>query len=567
MQSPPPTTESESALIANISSRLLNLPYAELEAGVQTALEDLGTFGGVQRAYIFLLSDDGSCLAEFFEWVRDGVEAHDFEMFRGVPVTAFPWSMEQWRRGETIIVTDPSALPREADPERGACETMSIASYVNMPMFLAGRLIGWLGYDSVDEPMDWSQEQLRLMKVAAGVLTNAIHRKQREELLLNERELTQRLASLATLAAGLAHEINNPLFNVVTAVDLSSELLGELDSTEEAGNEIRGLLDSARQNAYRIRDVVQNLQALSRQTECAPGESDLAAVLDTALGRASNLLRHKGRVVRDYGGPLPVTGTASQLGQVILNLLTNAAQALEAAPGDDPTIVISARTTGRFVETRISDTGPGIPLADQPRIFDPFFTTRDVGVGSGIGLALAHRIVSALGGEIEAHCPDEGGTTMVVRLPAPPEQEDTDGASEHRPRVLIIDDDEEVLDLLARTLRDCTVITASSGREAMDLIGHSQDFDVIVLDVMMPVMSGLDVHRNIREQHPALARRIVFITGGVFSQETEADLDALENPVVYKPISPQELRALVAERMALVSNGGPTRGHHSSTSG
>lgn len=165
------------AIIASISSRLLNLPLDDLAQGVNTALAELGTLSTVQRAYVFLFSDDGSCLADAYEWAADGVSGHDFDNFRGTPVTAFPWSMEQFRRGETIFVDKPDALPREAEAERAVCSALDIRSYMHMPLFTAGQLIGWLGFDAVTTHKQWTNEEMRLMVIAGGILASALQRK------------------------------------------------------------------------------------------------------------------------------------------------------------------------------------------------------------------------------------------------------------------------------------------------------------------------------------------------------------------------------------------------------
>ncbi|MEN8132056.1 MAG: EAL domain-containing protein [Pseudomonadota bacterium] len=176
------------ALIADISRQLLNLSFNELEDGMRQSLASMGQMARVSRAYLFLLSENGQNIANIYEWCAPGIQGHDFESMRGVSVDAFPWSMAQFVAGRTVIVYDPNQLPEEAKPERQACRALSISSYVNMPMHLGGRLLGWLGFDATGERRTWADEQLNLMGLAGDILISALDRKHRDELLFRETE-------------------------------------------------------------------------------------------------------------------------------------------------------------------------------------------------------------------------------------------------------------------------------------------------------------------------------------------------------------------------------------------
>jgi diguanylate cyclase (GGDEF)-like protein/PAS domain S-box-containing protein len=176
------------ALVADISKQLLNLSFHELEDGMRQALASLGQMAGVSRAYLFLLSKNGQNIANIYEWCAPGVQGHDFESIRGVSIDAFPWSMAQFIADETVFVYDPDQLPAEAKPERQVCGELNITSYINMPVHLGGRLLGWLGFDSTGERRTWADEQLKLMGLAGDILISAFERKNRDELLFRERE-------------------------------------------------------------------------------------------------------------------------------------------------------------------------------------------------------------------------------------------------------------------------------------------------------------------------------------------------------------------------------------------
>ena len=532
------------ALVAAISRRLLDAPPDQLEAGIREALEELGMATRVQRAYVFLLSEDSQYLVDAFEWVADGVAGHDFSAFKGVSVDAFPWSMEQWRRGETVIVTDPAGLPEAAAPERGACEMLSILSYINMPLYMEGRVLGWLGFDSVGTAKTWSSGELRLMEIARDVITGAIHRKRREELLFRQRELSQRVTSMGVLAAGIAHEINNPLAFVIGNMNyLEEQLKPDHVPDSKVLTDMRDALGHATEGAERVQWIVEDLRALSHGENAERGAVNLEGVINAALRMASNQLRHRARVIRSYARAPAVQANASQLGQVLLNLIVNAAQAIPEGRAPDNEVEIKSYSAGSDVVIEVRDTGCGIPASDLPRIFDPFYTTRDVGEGMGIGLAICHNIVRGFGGTITVASKVDHGTTVTVRLPRSDSGQPT--AEPPRPRILVMDDEQRILDMIARFLDGAEVAFAHNGREALDRLAESLDYDVIVCDVMMPDLSGVDVYKHVAARYPGVEKKIVFISGGALSRDIEQFLRQVPNELITKPFSPQRIRDIV----------------------
>jgi signal transduction histidine kinase len=541
------------SLIAELSNRLLNLPLNELEEGVRAALAVLGEHSAVQRCYVFLFTEDGRAIADAYEWCAPDVTRHDLKSFHGVSVEAFPWSMKQWLAGQTIIVTDPALLPPEAAPEKGSCDAMLIASYVNAPLFLGGRLIGWLGYDAVGAPRGWTQEELRLMALASDVLVNAFARKRRDELLFREKEMEQRAESMGILAAGLAHEINNPLsFTSGNLSYLKESLPGDpREYTEELAAECQGVLADALEGTGRIRRIVADLRSFASADAAQLGAVDLKSVLDSTLRMASNQLRHRAEVVRAYGDIPPVRGTITKLGQVLLNLILNAAQAIPEGRVSENRILIAVEVAEETVKLLLSDTGSGIPEEVLPRIFDPFFTTRKVGEGMGMGLAISRNIITSFGGTISVRSQVGRGTTAEVVLPRAgrPQARSTEEGlvkSSGGRRVLVVDDEAQVLELLRRTLRGHELVLASNGKEALERLAANPRFDLILCDLMMPELTGMDVYRHVCEQYPALKERIVFITGGAFTPDTKRFLQEVSNQVVTKPFELNSIRSLVA---------------------
>ncbi|MCM2333647.1 MAG: PAS domain S-box protein, partial [Anaeromyxobacteraceae bacterium] len=227
-------------------------------------------------------------------------------------------------------------------------------------------------------------------------------------------QLADRMASVGTLAAGVAHEINNPLAYVLANLDFA---IGELARPTPEAAEVQRALAEARDGAVRVREVVRDLKAFSRGRDQERERLDVGRVLQTAVGLAQNEIRHRARLSLELQPIPPVLGSEHRLGQVFLNLLINAAQAIPE--GQAETNLVNVATSladdGR-VAVEITDTGAGIPEALLPRIFDPFFTTKPVGVGTGLGLSIVHGIVSGMGGEIKVRSDPGHGSIFTVLL-------------------------------------------------------------------------------------------------------------------------------------------------------
>jgi PAS domain S-box-containing protein len=369
-------------------------------------------------------------------------------------------------------------------------------------------------------------------------------------------QISDRMASIGTLAAGVAHGINNPLAYVISNLDYVRNKLGlpwnELPP--EDVREVRELLEESLEGADRVRRIVGDLRSFSRQAEDRVQPVDLTNVVERALNMAMNEIRHRARVILELQ-PVPrVMGTESKLGQVVLNLLVNAAQAIEA--GNVEQNAITVRTLldkhGR-PRLEIQDTGVGIPEEYLGRVFDPFFTTKPVGIGTGLGLSISHRIVSEFGGEIGIESQHQHGALVWLALEAAPRDAPQPAQPtfpppsnrEHAARILIVDDEPAILRALSRVLSGYQVTRALSGKEAITHIEHAGPYDVVFCDVMMPELSGIDVYERARQVCPGQEQRIVFITGGAFTEQAAKFIDSIDNPKLGKPFDAGEVRALV----------------------
>jgi signal transduction histidine kinase/DNA-binding NarL/FixJ family response regulator len=393
---------------------------------------------------------------------------------------------------------------------------------------------------------------------AVAVARDTTRERQAQEQLLQ----SERMASVGVLAAGLAHEINNPLAAVVANVELCISQIGGLRERigETEAVEVLASLEDAREASQRMRQILKDLKVFSRGEDERPGSIDVARTLDSAIRMASNEIRHRAELVRLYQAVPPAQGNESRLGQVFLNLLVNAAQAIPEGRAADNEIraSVGAAADGRIM-VEIRDTGTGMAPDIVQRLFTPFFTTKPVGVGTGLGLSICHRIVGSMGGEIIVESEVGKGTAFRVLLPATPERTparpaDTlaapRAAAIRRGRVLVVDDEAALAKSIRRILsrdHDCVVLTAA--QDAAAQISGGERYDVILCDLMMPTMTGMDLHEALLRAVPEQAARMIFLTGGAFTERARAFLSSVANARLDKPFDPAELRALVNDHV------------------
>jgi len=381
--------------------------------------------------------------------------------------------------------------------------------------------------------------------------------------------LADRMVSIGTLASGIAHEINNPLMYVVTNLELIAEQLEAMESPglTDGLHELREMTSDAREGAERVRRIVVGLKAFSRADEERRDLIDLQRVLDLSADMAWNEIRHRATLVKQYGEVPAIVADEARLGQVFINLLVNAAQALPDGQADRHEIRIVTRTDGdgrAIIEVR--DTGAGIRPEHLARIFDPFFTTKPVGSGTGLGLSMCHGIISALRGAITVESTLGEGSVFCVALPpaqAPPAVAAPRPAvtvSCRRGRVLVIDDEYLAGHALQRMLSaDHDVVVLQSARTAVAQLDAGERFDLILCDLMMPEMTGMEFHAVLAQRSAAAADRIVFITGGAFSARAREFIDQVANERIAKPFEAPVLRELVRR---YVEGGAAVRGDH-----
>jgi nitrogen-specific signal transduction histidine kinase len=381
----------------------------------------------------------------------------------------------------------------------------------------------------------------------------------------NQLIFAGRMAAVGTLAAGVAHEINNPLAYIVANIDFTRRQLAALtaklalqSSVEpEVGlnlDEVIEALGEAREGADRVRNIVRDLKVFGRGNEEARGPVVLRRVLDSSINIAWNEIRHRARLVKDFGDVPLIDGNESRLGQVFLNLLLNAAQAIPEGEAERNEIRMSTATDrdGRVI-IEVRDTGAGIAPEILSRIFEPFFTTKPDGVGTGLGLWICRGILADLGGTIAVESRLGHGSTFRVTLP-PAAVDEEEGRIDGRgpegerqgERVLIIDDEPLILGALRRAFAgDYRITCVSDARQALSRLASGERYDVVLCDLMMPEMSGMDVYAELARVAPDQLERMIFLTGGAFTTRAREFLEQVPNARIEKPIDFQNLRALM----------------------
>lgn len=384
------------------------------------------------------------------------------------------------------------------------------------------------------------------------------------ETLQAQLVMAERLASMGELAASVGHEINNPLAAAVLNLEIVSRRLTTRGGAFESAlgdegrarveEEVLTPLKDATDAIHRVSQIVRDLKSLSRSSGEARQLVDLRAVLDTASRIAKNEIRHSARLVKDFRGELLVEANEGRLGQVFLNLLVNAAQAITDGDAEENVITLAAREEGDFVVVEVSDTGVGIPHDIRDRIFEPFYTTKAVGAGTGLGLAICHRIVTGMNGVIEVESEPGRGSRFRVRLPtgyagkATEALRPTARSGARRGRVLVLDDDVGVSAAISRCLSsDHDVATSDDGRVVLERLRGGDRFDLILCDLMMPKMSGMAFFDALVALDEPQSRRVVFITGGAFTPLSRGFLARVQNQRLDKPFRADELKALTAE--------------------
>lgn len=524
--------------ISNISSRFVGI--YNTDDAINASLADMGRLSGTSRAYVFLLSEDGKTMDNTHEWCAESVSPQ-IDNLKGLPVEKFAWWMDKLVKNEIIKIEDVSKMPEEAKTERETLEAQEIKSLLVLPLNIAGKLCGFIGFDNVVKTGSWSDDDLALLRIVSEIIGNALERKKAEESLLqsehnyrvlfestidgifvidaetmrivlanrtaakiygfnsvedaigenlvnfvhpDDRErvsrsiredlfeknlclidefrtkskdgreiwisavgtrteyqgkmaglfsfkditerkkveeekqkleqqlyLSSRLAAVGELAAGVAHELNNPIATIKGLAEL-------LMAREDLDENVKSDLETVCKEAQRTTRIIRNLLSFAREHEPKKAmisiNDALAQTLDLCIYqiKVSNI-----EVVVEFDPDLPKTmADFYQMQQIFLNIIINAEQAMVEAHGRGK-LQVKTEKVDDIIRVTLTDDGPGISEENMKRIFDPFFTTKEVGKGTGLGLSICYGLVEAHDGHIYAKSKLGEGATFVVEIP------------------------------------------------------------------------------------------------------------------------------------------------------
>ncbi|MCZ6805547.1 MAG: response regulator [Deltaproteobacteria bacterium] len=408
--------------------------------------------------------------------------------------------------------------------------------------------------DYLAKPIDAEILGTRLL-IAERTIRDSARRTTEREDMQSRLVFADRMASVGTLAAGVAHELNNPLMYVLSNLHLTRE---ELEVPNDGGwiDRAKQQIDEAIHGAVRMQNIVRDLKTFSRVDDEQRGNVDVRGVLESSINMCWNQIRHRATLKRDIAQTPLIEVNESRLGQVFLNLLINAAQAMPEEGIDKNLITVRTYTdSDGWAIIEVIDNGTGIAPETRGHIFDPFFTTKGIAEGTGLGLSICRNIIQSAGGSIDAESEVDRGTTFRVKLPpstrtyiplmtrAPPMVHA--GA---RARVVVIDDEPLVGRSIQRALRHHDVQVFLNGKEAIEALCAGEPCDVVFCDLMMPGVSGMEVFATVAQRRPEIASRFVFITGGAFTPQAREFLKQTPLVCLEKPFEIHQIRDLVRER-------------------
>jgi PAS domain S-box-containing protein len=556
-------------LVTSLSTRFIDVCAEDLDEEITQALGAIGQFVDVDRAYVFLFSQDGRLLDNTHEWCAEGI-APEMANLQGVPAEALTWWMARIRALENVHIPSVADLPPEAEAERAQLEPQGIQSLIAVPMVYAKQPFGFLGFDAVRAPKIWSDEDIALLRIIGEIFVSAIQRRHSEEeiaarsaeLAVARDQAVEASASKSRFLATMSHELRTPLNGIIGLTEL---LLTTPPLTPEQRALAEGVQDSGASLLVIVNDILDLSKIEAGKLELETRPFAPRECLGEAVAMVAPLAEAKGLALRqqvDPAVPTLLLGDAVRLRQMAANLLSNAVKFTERGEVS-LTASWAPQGDGRALQVTVRDTGPGIQPEQLGRLFRPF-SQGDASIarrygGTGLGLAITARLAELMGGEVGVRTEPGAGSAFHFGVPLAEnkgeepaglrEPEAAESAAKRPLRILVAEDSPVnqtvVLGMLARL--GYTADVASDGVAAVAAV-EQRPYDVVLMDVEMPGMDGLTAAAHIRERLPEELRpRIVAVTAHALLGDRERFLAQGMDDYLSKPIRLQRL-AEVFER-------------------
>jgi len=527
--------------LTDVSGRLL--ATMDIDAALPEVLRHLREVCGADRAGLFVASFDPSgevmmvrrC-KDYAPQIRHDVDSRVFERVPRVELGGLAW-VETLSTGK-IVSASADEFPEGA---RALLASNDIRSLLLVPVHVAGRWYGVVAFASSEDAFTWRDVEMPLLELAAKDVSAAVERVESERSL----RAASRMEMAGTLAAGVAHDFNNLMVGVLGNADL-------LASYESTDPQARAILADLATSAQKASELAEQLLAFARGGKYQANLVNLNEVIEETLRRENRSLAPSIRVERRLEpGLWRIEADAVQMAQLVANVYRNAVESIEGMGyitittqnfhvDTDFARAHAGLTPGRYVLVSVVDTGCGMTEQVRARAFEPFFTTGEF--GRGLGLAAAYGIVKNHGGHIALTSELGSGTSAIIYLPGVTDGEPPKALPSGEATILVIDDEEMVLDVTGRILKEWgyRVIAANSGAEAIE-IAESFDGDIhlALLDMRMPSMNGVQTFHRLVKARPET--KVLICSGHTLDEDAQGLLDAGAKAFVSKPFRASEL--------------------------